>query len=381
LGFESNSFDDVLMLGGADARKELARQLAKVLSQESKGSEERRRAVDHLLKLAGDPLVEVRQSVAEFLCDVASLEAELVFTIVADEDDVALPFIANCRALDFGMMLAILKAGDTLRQMQVAARHDLFVDCAKHIVRVGDWPVCSALLDNPQFEPSEEDYRILHRRFFDEPHIVERLLAKNDLPLDIRIMQAQQASSRIQNYLQGAAFTKRDPSELVVDAEETATLDVLAEAPEGELQRAIAFLMARNLLTPSLLLRAALAGDMRVVEHALSALSRVPLKRLQRLLCHSGPAGSKAIFNRCRLASNCTRVLQAAAEVKRIGGERGEELSANAFGVRVIETIITRFDRLALSEKMRLLDLIESLGPERARAMAAKLKMNLARAA
>ena len=35
----------------------------------------------------------------------------------------------------------------------------------------------------------------------------------------------------------------------------------------------------------------------------------------------------------------------------------------------------------ALSEKMKLLDLIETLGPERARAMAAKLKMNLARAA
>jgi len=381
LGFDSNSFDDVLMRGGADARKELARQLAAVLAHESKGSEQRSKAVDCVLKLAGDPLVEVRQSVAEFLSEVASLEAELVFTIIADEDDVALPFIANSQALDLGMMLAILKAGDRLRQMQVAARHDLFVECATHIVSEGDWPVCGALLDNPQFDPSEEDYRILHRRFFDEPRIVERLLAKSDLPLDIRIMQAQRASSHIQHYLKNAAFTKTDPSELVIDAEETATLEVLTDAPEGELQRAIAFLMARNLLTPSLLLRAALAGNMRVVEHALSALSRVPLKRLQKLLCQRSPNGARPILNRCRLAPNCARLLQAAVEVKRIGDQRGEELSPGVFGGRIIETIITRFDGLALSEKMKLLDLIETLGPERARAMAAKLKMNLARAA
>jgi hypothetical protein len=69
------------------------------------------------------------------------------------------------------------------------------------------------------------------------------------------------------------------------------------------------------------------------------------------------------------------------AEVKRIGDERGEELTANAFGVRVIETIITRSDSLGLSDKMRLLDLVETLGPERARAMAARLKTSLARAA
>lgn len=377
----SNSFDDVLMLGGADARKELARQLASALAHEKMATEERCKAVEHLLKLTSDPLFEVRQSVAEFLSEVPSLEPQLVFTIIADEDGIALPFIANSRALDLGMMLAILKAGDTLRQMQVAARHDLFVECAKHIVSEGAWPVCGALIDNPEFEPGEEDYRLLHRRFFNEPRIVDRLLAKDDLPLDIRIMQAQQASGRIQNYLRGAAFTKSDPAELVVDAEETATLDVLALAPEGELQKAVAFLLSQNLLTPSLLLRAALGGDMRVVEHALSALSGVPLRRLQRLLCQSGAAGLKVIFNRCRLTQNCARLLLAVAEVKRIGDERGEELTANAFGVRVIETIITRSDSLGLSDKMRLLDLVETLGPERARAMAARLKTSLARAA
>ena len=381
MDLEANSFDDVLMRGGADARKELARQLASVLAHEGKGSPERQKAVAHLMKLLTDPLCEVRQNVAELLSEVAPLEPDLVFTIIADEDDVALPFIANSTALDLAMMLAILKLGDALRQIQVAARHDLFVECAKQIVSQSDWCVCAALLDNPEFEPSEEDYRILHHRFFDEPRIIDRLLARDDLPLDIRILQAQQTSGRIRSYLQEAAYLKGDSTRLLVDAEETATLEVLMQAPEGELGKAIAFLLARDLLTPSLLLRAALAGDMRLVEHALSALSGIPLRRLQKLFGQRGHIGSKAIFNRCRLAPDCARLLQASAEANRLRGERGEDLSANAFGVRVIETIITRFSRLALNDKLRLLDLVETLGPERARAMAARLKMNLARAA
>src|SRR5688572_14091935 len=271
------------MQGGADARKELARQLTAVLALENKYSEARQKAVAQLMKLSTDPLHEVRQNVAELLSEVAPLEPDLVFTIASDEDEIALPFIAISPALDLAMMLAILKAGDTLRQIQVAARHDLFVECAKQIVNQGAWPVCAALLDNPEFEPSEDDYRILHHRFFDEPRIIDRLLARDDLPLDIRILQAQQASGRIQNYLQEAALTNGDPTKLLVDAEETATLKVLAQAPEAELGKAVAFLLARNLLTPSLLLRAALAGDMGLVEHALSALSRIPIRRLQRL--------------------------------------------------------------------------------------------------
>jgi uncharacterized protein (DUF2336 family) len=381
LNLETNSFDQVLMSGGADARKELARQLASLLADEGTSPGERATAVAHLIKLATDPVFEVRQSVAELLSEIAPVEADLIFTIIADEDDIALQFIARSRALDLGIMFAILKAGDVLRQMQVAARHDLFADCAKHIVSHGEWSVCSALLDNPEFDPNEEDYRVLHQRFFDEPPIIDRLLARDDLPLDIRILQAKQASARLNDYLHEAAYTRSDPSRLVAEAEETATLEVLAQAPLEELGKAIAFLLTKDLLTPSLLLRAALAGEMAVVEHALSALSGIPLRRLQKLLYQRGLMSSRAIFNRCRLAPHCTRLLQAAAEVQRMGEERGEAPSPNAFGVLVIETIITRFDGLALNYKMKLLEIVESLGPERARTMAGKLKMNLTRAA
>ncbi|HEY7765100.1 MAG TPA: DUF2336 domain-containing protein [Aestuariivirgaceae bacterium] len=378
---EAKPFDEALMCGGADARAELARQLATFISERAESSPQRQDAVANLIKLASDPIFEVRRSTAEFLSVVTPLEPELMFTIVADEDEIALPFVTKSPAFDLPRMLAVLKLGDMVRQVHLAARHDLFCQCADYIVQRTDWPACAALLDNPEFEPCEADYRALYRRFQDRPQIMERLLARDDLPLDIRILQAKHASRRIQDYLHAAAFSTADPSELLADAEESATLHVLVQASEAELDKAISFLLTRRMLTPSLLVRAALNGAMHVVEHSLAVLSGIPVKRLQRLFYERGPVSIKAIFNRCRLPTACVRLIQAAREVERLARRSGEDVSSDQFGVRTIEKIVTGCGDIGLHEKMRLLDLVENFGPERARIVAARLKSNLAQAA
>jgi uncharacterized protein (DUF2336 family) len=377
-GLESIAVDEVLMRGGADARKELARQLAERLADGDLASSQREICVANLIKLATDPVMEVRQSVAQHLSLTAPLEPDLLFTIIADEEEIALPFLAGSPALDLPMMLAVLKAGDELRQIQVAARQDLFHECAHHIVTQGGWPACAALLDNPEFEPSESDYRMIYRRFSGEPKIVDRLMAKHDIPLDIRILQAKQASNRIQSYLYSAALVKTDPSDFIADAEESATLQVLAQAHEFELDQAVRFLLDKGMLTPSLILRAAVVGEMRVVDRALALLSGIPLKRVQGMLYQRSSHSNRAIFNRCGLAKHCTHVIQAAIAAEREIRAMGDEASSDAFGTRVVE-IITCFDRLSVDEKLKLLTHVENLGTERPRAMAAKIKLSLAR--
>src|SRR5688500_7433287 len=107
------------MRGGADARKELARQLAKRLAEGERASSVREICGASLLERATDPVMEVRQSVAQYLSLTAPLEPALLSTIIADEEEIALPFLAGSPALDLPMMLAVLKAGDELRQIQV----------------------------------------------------------------------------------------------------------------------------------------------------------------------------------------------------------------------------------------------------------------------
>jgi uncharacterized protein (DUF2336 family) len=371
--------DEVLMRGGADARKELARQLAAFVALNPTRSTDRSLAFESLVKLANDPVREVRHAVAEHLCNVAPLESDLVFTIIADEDEIALPFVANSRALDPLKMLAVLKVGDVTRQMEIAGRGELFRECIDQILEHAEWPVAAALLDNPCFEPSATDYRTLYRRFWEEPEIVERLLCRADVPLDIRILEAKCASRRMQSYLDATGYMESDSSEFLSDAEECATLKVLAEAYDSELDSAIQFLLNRKMLTPSLVLRTAIVGEMRVVERALALLSRIPLKRIRGLIYQRGVHLPRTILHKCGLPPACMPIIQAGIEVERECREKGESLSSDAFGNRVIEVLVTRFDKLSIDEKLTLFSHIEKFGTERPRAMAQRLKDSLGR--
>jgi hypothetical protein len=146
-----------------------------------------------------------------------------------------------------------------------------------------------------------------------------------------------------------------------------------------ELDGAIAFLLNKQMLTSSLIVRAVVVGEMRIVERALAVLSGLPLKRVQGQLYERRLFGTRAIFKRCSLASSCQRMILAAVEVERNIRENGQEVSSDGFGVRLVETIFTRFDGLSLDEKLQLIAYVEDFGTERPRAVAGKLRHNLSR--
>jgi uncharacterized protein (DUF2336 family) len=381
-GLDASVFDDVLMRGGADARKELARQLAAFLPTSKPGSKDRQTVLAKLIKLATDPVLEVRENLARYLVEISPLEADVVFTIIADDDCIALPFLASTPALDRWQMLAVLKIGDLVRQLQIASRPDIRDECIGYIIDTADWPVGASLLDNPHFEPVEGDYRRLYARFAHEPEIVERLLAREDIPLDIRILEAKRASDRIQQYLDTSTLmTEDDAGRLMAAAEETATLRVLAEAHEAELDRVLPFLLRKKLLTSSLILRAAIVGEMRFVDRALSQLSGIPLQRVQGLLYQRGSPNFRAVFNRCGLPAGCFHLIRAAIAVECGIRESGEDVSSDAFGSRVVESIMAGFDGISMEEKLRLLSYVAEFGTDRPQAIAARLKSTLNRAA
>jgi uncharacterized protein (DUF2336 family) len=379
---DANVFDDVLMRGGADARKELARQLAAFLPTSKPGSKDRETVVAKLLKLAADPVIEVRESLARYLSETSPLEADIAFTIIADDDSIALPFLASTPALGRWQMLAVLKIGDLVRQLQIASRPDICAECVDYIIETADWPVCASLLDNQAFEPLERDYRRLYARFAGEHEIVERLLAREDIPLVIRILEAKRASGRLQQHLDSSELiTEDDGGRVVAAAEETATLRVLAEANETELDQVLPFLLKKKLLTPSLMLRAAVVGEMRFIDRAISQLSGIPLQRVQGLLYQSGSPNFRALFNRCGLPAGCFHLMRAAIAVECGIRESGENVSSDAFGSRIVESIMAGFDHITMDEKLKLLTYVAEFGTDRPQAIAVRLKSTLNRAA
>lgn len=381
-GLDTAIFHDVIDNGTPEARLALAGQLALFVADDETPDGERGQIVPVLLKLAVDPAAEVRRKLAIGLARVTRLHADIVFSIISDEDNIALPFLAATPALNHWHMLAILRVGDRARQISVALRPDISAEAIAFVVKSSALEVCLALFENDAVRLGDMEYHTLYGRFGQSPDMAERLLACADLPLDIRIMQAKRASNRMHQLMAERGWVAaNDAAALVADAEETAILRILVEASEAELANVVPFLVSRALLTPSIIVRAACLGEMHVVERALAHLAGTPVARARDQMAGRGLSGFKGLHAKSGLPQSCYGILQAACDVARDEAEEGIALGAEGFGRRLIEALMTRYEGMALKDRSKHLEFISRFAEDRVRIIAKRLKADIVRAA
>jgi uncharacterized protein (DUF2336 family) len=378
-GLDITVFEKVLDQGSPDERKRLSVELAALIAAEDTPESERASVVPVMLKLALDAVAEVRRAMAAGLSAARRLHPDLLFTIVADEDEIALPFLANCPALDSCRMLAILRVGDIGRQAAIASRADVTDEVVSDICGHRALEATIAALDNANAAFRPEDYQTLYRRFGQNAEIVERLIARPDLPLDIRVLQAKRASNRMHQLMAEKGWIPaNDASELVVDAEETAILRILIEATPEECHRVVGFLISKDLLTPSIILRAACLGEMAVVERALGRLANLPGGRVRQMLYGEG---LRTLHGKSGLPASCYPVLRAAADVSRAIRDEGLRLQPDGFGRRLIEALMTNYEVMRVGDRAKALEFVARFAQDRVRVIARRLKADLMRAA
>ena len=382
LGLDTGIFMRVIEAGDAEQRALLAAQLAVFLNKSDVPVSEREQVVPVVLKLAVDPVLLVRKTLADGLVGLANLHADILFSIISDDDELALPFLASTPALSHWHMLAVLRVGDEARQACVALRPDISNEAVDSIVKSSPLNIALLLFENAAVTFSDEDYHRLYTRFGHAGDMVECLLACSDLPLDIRIMQAKRASNRMHQLMAERGWLPaNDAAELVADAEDTAVLRILTQASDAELAQVVAFLVNKAMLTPSIIVRAACLGEMRVVEQALAHLSDIPRKRARELMRGKGLTGFKGLHGKSGLPASCYWILQAACDVAADESEEGIKLGTDDFGRRLIEALMTRYEAMPLKERTKHLEYVGRFAAERARIIAKRLKADLLRAA
>ncbi len=381
-GLDTGIFLDVIENGDAMARTKLALQLAGLMCAEDSAKADVALVVPVVLKLSVDPVKEVRRTLANGLAGLVTLHADILFSIVADDDDVALPFLAATPALNPWHMLAVLRVGDVARQQTVVLRSDLSREALAYTVKSAPLEVCLRLFENPALHLDDRAYHGLYMRFGQAPEMLELLLGRPNLPLDIRILQAKRASNRMQQLMAERGWMNdNDACELVADAEETAILRILVEASNEELARAIPFLVSKKMLTPSIILRAAAIGEMKMVQWSLAHLAGVSLARAHELMLGRGLMGVKSLHGKSGLPQSCYGLLMAACDVMKDAREEGLPLDPESFGRRLIEALMTRYENMPSAERSKNLEFIGRFAEDRVRKIAKRLRADLVRAA
>ena len=382
LGLDVSVFTGVLDIGDVDARMTLTRQLVALIADPATHRIEREQVTPVLLKLSVDPSVEVRRVLAEELALEPLLHPDVAFSIIADIDEIALPFLAQTPALNSWHQIAILRVGDEARQITVAKRVDLSAEAAVYVIKSASMKVALALFDNPQIVMEGADYHALYKRFGQAEDMCEKLLAQSDLPLDIRIMQARRTALRMRTLMAEKGWIPaNDAVELVADAEDKAVMQVLVEATPVERAKVTNFMAAKNMLTSALIVRAAATGQMTVVEAALAHLSGLTAQRASEQMYSRSSLSFKSIFKRSGLPQSCYGILRAACDVVIDMREEGSDLSASEFGGRVLEALMTRYEAMDSADRAKQIEYLGRYGEERIRKVAKRLKADLVRAA
>lgn len=380
-GLDVGIFDMIIETGDAQARTQLAVELAGLLNDPEAPENERDCVVPVMLKLTTDPVKEVRRTLAETIVVAKDLHSDILFSIIADEDDIALPFLAETPALDHWKMRSIARVGDTARQVTLAKRPDLDDDVVKEIATQADLAACLTLFDNEQCVLSDRNCRILYARFGRVQEIIDRLLALDTLPLDIRILQAKRASNQVHQLMAERGWVPaNDAADMVADAEERAILQILDGANDVELPSLIRFMTGRSILTASMVMRSACVGNMRIVESAVAHLANVTVAKAQDAL-YGGTSAFNSLYRSSGLPQTCTGLIRAAGQVERELRDAKRVLSEENFARRLIEQVMTGDGAMPAAERAKYLDFIGRYSGERIRLIANRLREGLVSAA
>jgi uncharacterized protein (DUF2336 family) len=379
-GLDDQVFMDVIAAGSTEQRVALATQLAAFLGREDSPQKERDQVVPAVLKLTADPVAEVRRALAEGLAPISTLNADLLFAVIADDDEIALPFLAQTPALSPWHMLAVLRVGDDARRATVALRPDVSAEAVDYIIESLPLAVNALMLENEDLVLTADQYRNLYTRFGETREVLDCLLARADLPLDVRISHARRAAARMQQLIiERGWIPANDATELVADAEENAVLDILTRATAEQCREVVSFLVDNELLTPSIIVRAACLGAMDVVAEILAGLAGISPKRAADAIFVKG--SFRSLHAKSGLPQSCYWTLQAACDVAREERQDGIRLTPDDFGRRMIETLLTRYEALPMAERPRQLDFVGRFAADRVRLIARRLKSDLLRAA
>ncbi len=383
---EISIFDRIIAEEDAVTRKRLAQQLAELVADRATPPSERHEVTGPLLKLLMDPQRDIRATIAKILTPADGLHPDIVFAIAADDDDIALPFLRLSPSVTEGRQMAIFEAGDTARRKALAGRCGLEEKTITAMALKGCREVILTLLDNASVEIPDADLKRIYVRFRDDAKVTGKLLEYPGLPLVIRAAHVRTASRRLREQLaKGSLLAGRDVQATVMRAQENSLVAILAQAgSRAELVEVLTFMSNRELLTPSVILRAGCHGYIRVLEQSLAFLAGIRGKRMARFARNGNGLSLRAILARSGLPHGCHLLVRTIFDTARDLAEterHGRIASPEIFGRALLEKLASGYERIPVTEKTRQVELLARFCDDKTRALAEHFTTGLLQAA
>ena len=282
----------------ADATAALARAyLYSDLSPDDLGAAE-----GAMLMLLDDPSPLVRRALADVLAASPDAPPAIVFALSSDQPSIAAPVLALSPLFIDADLVDAVATGTPAVQAAIASRAALPRSVAAAIAEVGTAEACLMLVESGDADLAPLSIDRIVERFGHLAAFRESLLARDDLPVAIRLTLVAKLSAALAGFVAGREWLDPDRANRIArEACEKATVVIAADTSTSELRPLIRHLRGTGQLTAGLILRALLSGNVALFEEALAELADMPIARVSGLVRDRGNAGLLALLEKAGL--------------------------------------------------------------------------------
>ncbi|ACA20563.1 conserved hypothetical proteinn [Methylobacterium sp. 4-46] len=363
----------------AGRRAEAASSLARAYLYADLDPEARWEAKTAVTALLDDSSPLVRRALAEAFANAAEAPRPVVVALAQDVPEIAALVLARSPVLSDADLVDCAAIGEEEARCAVAARPNLSPMVCGALAEIAGVPALRGLAANPGAAITPGSLLRMVERHGEDGGLREALLARPDLPLEVRQAVTARLAQSLSDFVVGCGWLSPDRGERVArEARDRTTLGLAEGAAREDLRRLVTYLRRNGQLTAGLVLRAMLSRRMAFTEAALADLSGLPPARVAGLLLDGSGQGFSALYRRAGLPASLEPAFAAAMSAWREEAQGFTEESGPALSRRMIERAVTACERLPFAESHALVALLNRFEAEAAREEARVLAQSLA---
>jgi uncharacterized protein (DUF2336 family) len=323
-------------------RAEATRSLARAWILSDLSDDDRAAAEGALLMLLDDASPLVRQAMAEVFARCTSAPPAIVQALSLDQASVALPVLEHSPLLIDADLVDIVATGNSDLQCAIARRDYLPASVCAAIAEVGSAAAALELIENPYAELAPFSWDRIVERHGHLAAIRESMLLLEDLPAPTRLALVAKLSETLTQFVVARRWLSPERAERVAaEAMDRSTVNIAAQSRGDEMAALIHHLRTVGQLTPGLILRALLSGNLELFDAALAELSGLPQARVSALVFEGVGSGLNALLMRAGLPESTLPAFRAALAARDEIGFIGSVGGAVRLRRRMVERVLT----------------------------------------
>jgi len=325
--------------------------------------EEREAAAEVLRFLALDAAELVRRALAVTLKTSPDLPHDVALALARDVNSVATPVLRFSPVFSDEDLAEIVEHADALKQIAVARRASLSTTVTAALAEHGCEPAVRAACANDNADFAEQSLETAMARFEQSEALAVAMAYRKALPPSIAEKLISRVSDEVRQHLVDQhGLSSETALNTALAVRERATVDLVDQAGKtSDLRAFCEHLHDQERLTPSLLLRALVSGNISFFEWGLAELTGVPHHRVWVMVHDAGPLGLRAIYQRAALPETLYPAFRAAIDSFHTLHLEGGDLDLPRFQERLMQRFLTQAEGGSSEDVDYLLSRLDSL--------------------